>query len=92
MNHKQSSDRQDILPPALIVPAKELGGDFYDFFLIDDDLLGLVIADVPGKGIPSALFMMVHKNLIKNCAMLGLSPAEVLNRQSAAEPEGCCIP
>ena len=68
-------------------PAKEVGGDFYDFFLIDEDHLGLVIADVSGKGIPAALFMMVSKALIKNSAMSGLSPAAVLesvNRQVCA--------
>ena len=68
-------------------PAKEVGGDFYDFFLIDDDHLGLVIADVSGKGIPAALFMMVSKAMIKNCAMSGLSPAaalESVNRQICA--------
>lgn len=68
-------------------PAKEVGGDFYDFFLIDDDHLGLVIADVSGKGIPAALFMTVSKALIKNCAMSGLSPAatlESVNRQICA--------
>lgn len=68
-------------------PAKEVGGDFYDYFLIDDDHLGLVIADVSGKGIPAALFMTVSKALIRNCAMSGLSPAETLesvNRQICA--------
>ena len=59
-------------------PAKEVGGDFYDFFLIDDTHLGLVMADVSGKGIPAALFMMVSKILIQNIAMMGNSPAEVL--------------
>jgi len=68
-------------------PAKEVGGDFYDFFLIDDDHLGLVIADVSGKGIPAALFMMASKIHVKNHAMSGLSPAKVLeavNRQFCA--------
>ena len=59
-------------------PAKEVGGDFYDFFLIDDTHLGLVMADVSGKGVPAALFMMVSKILIQNGAMSGHSPAEVL--------------
>ena len=77
-------DRQDIQLFASMVPANEVGGDFYDFFLIDDDHLGLVIADVSGKGVPAALFMMVSKNLIKNYAMMGLSPAEVLNRTNAS--------
>lgn len=65
-------------------PARDIGGDFFDFFMIDDDHLGLVIADVSGKGIPAALFMMVSKTLIKNSALAGLSPArtlEAVNRQ-----------
>ena len=61
-------------------PAKEVGGDFYDYFLIDDDHLGLVIADVSGKGIPASLFMMMSKIIISNFAQMGLSPAEVLER------------
>ena len=59
-------------------PAKEVGGDFYDFFLIDDTHLGIVIADVSGKGIPAALFMMVSKIMIKNQAMTGSGPAKIL--------------
>ncbi|MBO5551601.1 MAG: SpoIIE family protein phosphatase [Lachnospiraceae bacterium] len=59
-------------------PAKEVGGDFYDFFLIDDDHIGLVMADVSGKGVPAALFMVIAKTLIKNRALLGGSPSEVL--------------
>ncbi len=63
---------------ASMTPAKEVGGDFYDFFMIDDNRLALVIADVSDKGIPAALFMMSSKILIKNCAMSGESPAKVL--------------
>ena len=59
-------------------PAKEVGGDFYDFFLIDDSHLGVVMADVSGKGVPAALFMMISKILVQNYAMTGHSPAEVL--------------
>ena len=59
-------------------PAKEVGGDFYDFFLIDDDHLALVIADVSGKGIPAALFMMSAKIMIADRAQAGGSPAEIL--------------
>ena len=51
---------------AAVEPAKEVGGDFYDFFFIDDDHLALVIADVSGKGIPAALFMAIAKTLLKN--------------------------
>ena len=61
-------------------PAKEVGGDFYDFFLIDEDHLGIVIADVSGKGIPAALFMMSSMIVINNFASLGFSPKEVLER------------
>ncbi len=61
-------------------PAKEVGGDFYDYFLIDDDHLGMVIADVSGKGIPASLFMMMSKIIISNFAQMGLSPAEVLEK------------
>ena len=63
---------------ASMTPAKEVGGDFYDFFMIDDTRLALVVADVSGKGIPAALFMMSSKILIKNCVMSGESPAQVL--------------
>ena len=71
-------DREDFNVFASMNPAKEVGGDFYDFFLIDDSHLGIVIADVSGKGIPAALFMMVSKIMIQNVAMMGSSPAEVL--------------
>ena len=65
---------------AVMDPAKEVGGDFYDFFLIDDDHLALVIADVSGKGVPAALFMVISKTLIKNIALSGYynGPAEIL--------------
>lgn len=71
-------DRNEFNIYASMNPAKEVGGDFYDFFLLDEKHLGLVIADVSGKGIPAALFMMVSKILIQNCAMLGHSPEKVL--------------
>ncbi len=63
---------------ATMDPAKEVGGDFYDFFLIDDDHLGFIIADVSGKGIPAALFMMVSKTILNDLAMGGMSPSQVL--------------
>lgn len=65
---------------ASMTPAKEVGGDFYDFFLIDDDHLALVIADVSGKGVPAALFMVITKTLLKNAAQTGLSPKAVLEK------------
>ena len=64
---------------AVMDPAREVGGDFYDFFLIDDDHLGLVMADVSGKGVPAALFMMISKIIVKNCAIIGMSPAQALS-------------
>ncbi len=63
---------------AAMDPAKEVGGDFYDFFLVDDDHLAMVMADVSGKGVPAALFMMVSKAILKNNAMMGKSPAEIV--------------
>ena len=71
-------ERHDFDIYATMNPAKEVGGDFYDFFLIDDDHLGLVIADVSGKGVPAALFMANARTLIKNRAMMGGSPSEIL--------------
>lgn len=65
-------------------PAKEVGGDFYDFFLVDDDHLCMVIADVSGKGVPAALFMMAAKIILQNNAMIGKSPAQILTDANAA--------
>lgn len=61
-------------------PAKEVGGDFYDFFLVDENHLAVVMADVSGKGVPSALFMVIAKTLIKDLAQMGLSPDEVFRQ------------
>ena len=71
-------DRRDLDIYAFMHPAKEVGGDFYDFFLIDENHMCLVMADVSGKGVPAALFMVIAKTLIKNRAMVGDSPAEIL--------------
>ena len=73
-------ERTDMNIFASMRPAKEVGGDFYDFFLIDDSHLGLVMADVSGKGVPAALFMMAAKILVQNHTMNGGSPAEVLQK------------
>ena len=64
---------------ASMTPAKEVGGDFYDLFLVDDKHIALVIADVSGKGVPAALFMVIAKTLIKNRLQTGESPAEALS-------------
>ena len=64
---------------ASMTPAKEVGGDFYDFFLVDDNHLALVIADVSGKGVPAALFMMVSKVLIKNRLQAGDTPGDAIS-------------
>lgn len=77
-------NRSDFDVYASMDPAKEVGGDFYDYFLIDDDHLGIVIADVSGKGIPAALFMMASKIILQSVAMLGNSPAEVLSKTNEA--------
>jgi len=70
-------DRREFDLYATMQPAKEVGGDFYDFFLLDKNTLAVVVADVSGKGVPAALFMVIAKTLIKNNAQLGKSPKEV---------------
>jgi sigma-B regulation protein RsbU (phosphoserine phosphatase) len=77
-------DRDEFDIYATMTPAKEVGGDFYDFFLIDGDHLGMVMADVSGKGVPAALFMMMSKILIGNYAAQGGSPAKVLEQTNSA--------
>ena len=81
-------DRNEFDIYASMTPAKEVGGDFYDFFLIDDDHLGLVMADVSGKGVPAALFMVIAKTLIKNRAQMGGGPAEILKSVNTQLCEG----
>ncbi len=63
---------------AVMKPAKLVGGDFYDFFLVDDDHLCVIIADVSDKGVPAALLMMAAKTVLQNNAMLGLSPGKIM--------------
>lgn len=65
---------------ATMTPAKEVGGDFYDFFLVDNDHLAIVIADVSGKGIPAALFMVITKALLKDNMQSGTDPAQVFTK------------
>ena len=71
-------DRKEFEIFASMLPAKEVGGDLYDFFLIDDDHLGLVIADVSGKGVPAALFMTVAAALLHQAAIREKDPAKAL--------------
>ena len=73
-------DRPEFDLYASMDPAKEVGGDFYDFFPIDDDHFAIVIADVSGKGVPAALFMMSSKIYINDHATIGGTPAEILGR------------
>ena len=71
-------ERKEIELYASMAPAREVGGDFYDYYLIDDNHLCLVVADVSGKGVPAALFMMACKITIANNAKMGKSPAQIL--------------
>ena len=77
-------ERKDFEIYASMTPAKEVGGDFYEFFLVDDSHLCMMIADVSGKGIPAALFMMASKILLEHNAKMGKSPAQVLSDVNAA--------
>ena len=84
------ADKLDIA--ASMTPAKDVGGDFYDLFRIDEERIGFVIADVSGKGIPAAIFMAVSRTLIRATGVRGGSPAECIaysNRLLAAESVDC---
>ena len=86
----EDCDKLDIA--ASMNAAKDVGGDFYDFFRLDDDHIGLVMADVCGKGIPAAIFMAVSRTIIRATAMNGLGPAECItrsNRLLAADSVDC---
>ncbi|MBO6108139.1 MAG: SpoIIE family protein phosphatase [Eubacterium sp.] len=80
---------------ACMTPAREMGGDFYDFFMIDDDHLGIVMADVSGKGVAAALFMVAAKELINLRTMNGGTPAEILfdvnNKLCSDNPSGLFV-
>ena len=76
----EDSDKMDIY--ASMSAAKDVGGDFYDFFRIDDDHIALVIADVCGKGIPAALFMAVSRTIIHSKGMQGVSAADCLTESN----------
>ena len=67
---------------ALMEPAKDVGGDFYDFFRLDEEHIGLVMADVSGKGIPAAIFMAVSRTLVRTVGMQGYNPEETLRKSN----------
>ena len=73
---------------ASMTPAKEVGGDFYDFFMIDDDHFAVSVADVSGKGVPAALFMVIAKTLLKDAAYLFKTPAEIFEHVNNTLCEG----
>jgi len=73
-------DRKEFDIFATMAPAREVGGDFYDFFFVDENKLCFNIGDVCGKGIPAALFMAISKTLLKTEALRGLSPEQILTR------------
>ncbi|MBQ3789933.1 MAG: PP2C family protein-serine/threonine phosphatase [Lachnospiraceae bacterium] len=80
-------DRNEFAIYATMDPAKEIGGDFYDFFLLDENHLALVVADVSGKGIPAALFMMISKTLLRSVAQSKSSPRDILFSTNASLAE-----
>ena len=94
----QSSALPTVFPPfperkefelyASMNAAKEVGGDFYDFYMLNNDTLGFLIADVSGKSIPGAMFMMTAKTVIKSLAESGLPPAEVFTLANEKLCEG----
>ena len=77
-------DRPEFDLYASMDPARAVGGDFYDFFFVDSDHLCIVMADVSGKGVPAALFMMASKIILADNAMMGKSPAQILTDTNAA--------
>ena len=76
-------DRSEFSIYATMTPAKEVGGDFYDFFMLDGDHLAVMMADVSGKGVPAALFMMTARTMLRGVAQAGLDPAGVLQYVNA---------
>lgn len=94
----QSSSLPSVFPPyplrrdfdiyASMNAAKEVGGDFYDFYLVDDDTLAFIVADVSGKGIPAAMFMMTAKAMLKSCAESGMAVNDVFTTVNQKLCEG----
>ncbi len=97
--HIQAGMLPDVFPPfpekreidiyASMDPAKEVGGDFYDFYLLDENHLIITIADVSGKGVPAALFMMISKTVLKNFAMMMKNPDDLSEIMSRANDQLC---
>ena len=81
-------ERTDFDLHAQMTSARAVGGDFFDFFLIDEDRLGVVIGDVSGKGIPAALYMAVSRTQVKTTALKGMPPAERLHEVNRVLGEG----
>ncbi len=81
-------DRTDVSLYATMDAAKEVGGDFYDFYLLDENRLAFLVADVSGKGIPAAMFMMTGKTVLRDYAERGDSPAEIAENANAKLCEG----
>lgn len=73
-------ERPECLLRAVTQPARELGGDFYDFFWVDSERLGFVLGDVSGKGVPAAIYMASCSSMLRTVALTGLSPAECVNQ------------
>ena len=81
-------NHQEIELYASMTPAKEVGGDFYDFYMIDDDHFAMVVGDVSGKGVPAALFMVITKTLLKDATAHSINPAEIFERVNSILCEG----
>ena len=81
-------ERQEFDIYAKTLPSEQVGGDFYDFYFAGEERLALLLADVSDKGIPSALFMMRAKTLLKSLVETGLSPAEVFKKANDSLSEG----
>ena len=64
---------------AEMIPAREVGGDFFDYFMVDDQMLGVVVGDVSGKGVPAAILMAAGRAMLRSAAMRGVSPADALS-------------
>ncbi len=85
-------DRREFDLYGMNVPAKAVAGDFFDFFMLDDDRLAFLIADVSGKGVPAALYMAMTRTMIREHAAAGAAPADVLTRTNhllAADNDRC---